>query len=48
MLEQQQQAYKVAGVDESEPAVDLRKRKARDGEEVSDLQSEEVDTAKRL
>ena len=35
MLEQQQQAYKVEGVDESEPAVDMRKRKARDGEEVS-------------
>ncbi|KAI7720658.1 hypothetical protein KC353_g2002 [Hortaea werneckii] len=28
LMEQQRQAYKVEGVDESEPAVDLRKRKA--------------------
>ena len=30
--EKQQQAYKVAGVDENEPAVDLKKRKAQDGD----------------
>ena len=35
MLEQQQQAYKVQGVDENEPAVDLRK--PADAEEVSGL-----------
>ena len=35
MLEQQQQAYKVAGVDEHEPAVDMRKRKAGDEGDVS-------------
>ena len=30
----QQAAYKVAGVDENEPAMDVRKRKAADVEEV--------------
>lgn len=34
LMEQQRQAYKVEGVDESEPAVDLRKRKA-EGQDVS-------------
>ena len=33
-MEQQRQAYKVDGVDETAPAVDLRKRKA-EGQEVS-------------
>ncbi|KAK5115984.1 hypothetical protein LTR62_000440 [Meristemomyces frigidus] len=31
-VEKQRQAYKVAGVDENEPAVDLRKRKAQEDE----------------
>lgn len=36
MLESQQAAYKVPGVNESEPAIDLRKRKAGgEGEGVS-------------
>lgn len=35
MLAQQQEAYKVAGVDEHAPAMDPKKRKAADGEEVS-------------
>ena len=36
MLEQQQQIYKVAGVDESAPAMDLRKRKAIEEDEVGE------------
>lgn len=32
-LEKQQLAYKVEGVDENAPAVDLRKRKAQDGDD---------------
>ena len=35
MLEQQQLAYRVQGVDETEPAMDLRKRKAAETREVS-------------
>lgn len=35
MMVQQQQAYKVAGVDEDAPALDARKRKAAD-DQVSD------------
>lgn len=35
MVEQQRQAYKVAGVDEEAPALDPRKRKANDAEDVS-------------
>lgn len=34
MVEQQQEAYRVAGVDETAPALDPRKRKAGD-EQVS-------------
>ncbi len=33
-MERQQEAYKVAGVDEAEPALDPRKRKAADSEDV--------------
>lgn len=32
MVERQQEAYRVAGVDESQPAIDLRKRKAEAAE----------------
>ena len=32
MVEQQRQAYKVAGVDEDEPAMDPKKRKANDAD----------------
>lgn len=35
LVQQQQEAYRVAGVDESEPAMDPRKRKAGDVEGVS-------------
>jgi HIV Tat-specific factor 1 len=35
MLQQQQEAYKVAGVDEDAPAVEPKKRKAGDEEHVS-------------
>ena len=35
MLEQQRRAYKVAGVDEHAPALDPRKRKAADADDVS-------------
>ena len=34
-MAQQQQAYKVAGVDEDAPALDARKRKAQAQEDVS-------------
>lgn len=34
MMKQQQEAYRVDGVDEDEPALDLKKRKAADLAEV--------------
>ena len=37
MIERQQEAYRVAGVDETEPAVDPRKRKVVDAEQVSNM-----------
>lgn len=37
MLERQQEAYRVAGVDETAPALDPRKRKAADVEAVSSI-----------
>ena len=36
-MARQQEIYKVEGVDETEPAMDLRKRKASDNGEVCDL-----------
>lgn len=35
MIEKQREAYKVTGVDETQPAVDPKKRKAADTGDVS-------------
>lgn len=37
MLQQQQEAYKVAGVDENAPVEQVKKRKAGDEEHVSTI-----------